>query len=125
MAVPRIVTAARPARTQAEYRAAVPRQRLVSRGALEMVWQPELEELERRREFARQMGGEANVQRQHSGGKLTVRERIDRLLDPDSFHEVGMLAGAARYENGRLAEIRPANFVMGFGRINGRRVVVG
>jgi acetyl-CoA carboxylase carboxyltransferase component len=71
------------------------------------------------------MGGPDNVERQRKAGRLTVRERIERLLDPDSFHETGALAGVPVYENGRLASIRPANFVMGTGRINGRRVVVG
>lgn len=91
-----------------------------------MVWQPELDELERRRQFALQMGGAANVERQHNGGKLTVRERIERLLDPGSFHEIGMLAGVAAYdEDGGLQEVRPANFVMGTGSVEGRRIVVG
>ncbi|HXU09071.1 MAG TPA: carboxyl transferase domain-containing protein, partial [Blastocatellia bacterium] len=57
-------------------------------------------------------------------GKLTVRERIDRLLDPGSFHEIGALAGQATYENGQLVSFIPSNFVMGTGRIEGRRVVV-
>lgn len=90
-----------------------------------MVWLPEIEELKRRIELAKQMGGPENVARQHAGGKLTVRERIERLLDPGSFREVGVLAGRATYENGQLVAFRPANFVMGQGRINGRRVVVG
>ncbi len=91
-----------------------------------MVWQPELDELARRRELAQGMGGADNIARQHNGGKLTVRERVDRLLDAGSFREVGMLAGGARYdEDGKLVEFRPANFVMGHGRINGRRVVIG
>lgn len=90
-----------------------------------MVWQAEIEELERRKELAYRMGGEANIARQHAGGKLTVRERIERLLDPGSFREVGVLTGMSTYEGTDLKEFRPANFVMGHGRINGRRVVVG
>ncbi len=90
-----------------------------------MSWEPEIDEIRRRLELARRMGGEANVERQHKGGKLTVRERIERLLDKESFHETGALAGVPVYEDGRLVGIRPANFVMGTGRINGRRVVVG
>lgn len=88
-------------------------------------WQPEIDELQRRLELARAMGGPDNVLRQHKAGRLTVRERVDRLLDPGSFHETGALAGAATYEGDRLVAIRPANFVMGTGRIAGRRVVVG
>jgi acetyl-CoA carboxylase carboxyltransferase component len=88
-------------------------------------WESEIEEIKRRVELARQMGGSANVARQHSSGKLTVRERIDRLVDPGSFHEIGALAGKATYEDGRVVSFVPSNYVMGTGRIEGRRVVVG
>lgn len=90
-----------------------------------MSWQPEVDEIKRRVELAKQMGGEANVARQHANGRLTVRERIERLLDPDSFHETGALAGRAAYINGELIEFLPANFVFGTGHLAGRRVVVG
>lgn len=91
-----------------------------------MSWKPEIEELQYRRELAKKMGGEANIKRQHDTGKLTVRERIDRLLDPGSFQEIGTLAGSPTYnKDGLLTGFRPANFVMGLGRINGRRIVVG
>lgn len=90
-----------------------------------MSWQPEVDEIKRREELAKQMGGEANVARQHANGRLTVRERIDKLLDPNSFHETGALAGRAAYLDGELIEFIPSNFVFGTGRINGRRVVVG
>src|SRR5205807_3339350 len=90
-----------------------------------MGWEPEVEELKRRLELARLMGGPENVARQHKAGRLTVRERLERLPDPGSFHETGALAGAATYAAGELRAIRPANFVMGTGRIDGRRVVVG
>ncbi len=71
------------------------------------------------------MGGEERVKRQHDAGRLTVRERVDLLLDPKSFHEIGALAGVPSYEGERLSAIRPSNFVMGSGRLDGRRVVVG
>ena len=91
-----------------------------------MSWQPEIDELRRRQALARRMGGPEKVKRQHDGGKLTVRERIDRLLDPGSFHEVGAVAGKAEYAaDGKLADLMPANFVCGRGRIDGRPVVVG
>ncbi len=90
-----------------------------------MSWQPEVDEIKRRGELAKQMGGEANVARQHDNGRLTVRERIDRLLDPGTFHETGALAGKAIYENGEMVSFTPSNFVFGSGRIDGRRVVVG
>jgi acetyl-CoA carboxylase carboxyltransferase component len=91
-----------------------------------VTWDPELDELRRREELAQRMGGEAKVQRQHDAGRLTVRERIDALLDDDSFHEVGAIAGTAEYdETGTLVDFTPANFVCGTGRIEGRKVVVG
>ncbi len=89
-----------------------------------MTWDPELDELRRRTELAAAMGGPEKVERQHAAGRLTVRERIDRILDPGSFHEVGGLTGRGPYEDGRLTDFRPANFVMGRGRIDGRAVVV-
>jgi acetyl-CoA carboxylase carboxyltransferase component len=89
-------------------------------------WQPEIDEIKRREEMARVMGGPDNVARQHKAGRLTVRERIDRLLDADSFHEIGALAGKATYDDaGELTSITPSNFVVGTGRIDGQRVVVG
>jgi acetyl-CoA carboxylase carboxyltransferase component len=89
-------------------------------------WQKEIEELERRRALAREMGGPEKVKRQKDGGKLTVRERIRRLLDADSFNEIGALSGKASYgPDGELAEFMAANFVFGRGRIEGRTVVVG
>jgi acetyl-CoA carboxylase carboxyltransferase component len=55
-----------------------------------------------------------------------VRERIERLLDPGTFHETGVLAGRAEYdESGKLTAFTPSNFVCGRGRIEGRPVVVG
>jgi len=91
-----------------------------------MVWQPELDELARRTELAQQMGGPEGIARQHDNGKYTVRERIEKLLDAGSFHETGVLAGRAEYdEQGNLSAFRPSNFVMGMGRIGGRPVVVG
>ncbi len=65
------------------------------------------------------------VVRQRSRGKLTCRERIDLLLDPGSFREVGSLAGFADYdEDGRVAGFTPANHVGGWGKIDGRTAVV-
>ena len=63
-----------------------------------MTWETELDELRRREAFAQQMGGEEKVKRQHDNQRLTVRERIDALLDPGSFHEIGSIAGKATYD---------------------------
>jgi acetyl-CoA carboxylase carboxyltransferase component len=91
-----------------------------------MSWKPELEEIERRSKLAQKMGGEERVARARAAGRLTVRERIERLLDPGSFHETGVLAGRAEYDSsGHLSNLTPSNFVCGTGRIEGRRVVVG
>ncbi|WP_066304526.1 acyl-CoA carboxylase subunit beta [Bacillus sp. FJAT-29814] len=91
-----------------------------------MTWEPEINELRRREKLAYQMGGEERVAKHKSQGKLTVRERISSLLDEDSFHELGAIAGKAKYNaDGQLVEFTPANFIVGTGRINGRKVVVG
>ena len=88
-------------------------------------WEPELEELRRREELAREMGGSERVERQRASGRLTVRERIERLFDEGTFHETGALAGRGTYdESGELVDFLPANVVIGQGRIDGRRAVV-
>jgi len=89
-----------------------------------MVWQPELEELKHRYHLAEQMGGKEGIERQHSRGKLTVRERIAALVDPGSFQEIGKLAGTASYEGDKLVAFTPTNKVMGLCTLNGRKVVI-
>ncbi len=89
-----------------------------------MVWQPEIEELERRRRLAERMGGEAGIREQRRRGKLTVRERIDLFADAGSFQEIGQLAGAATYEGNELVDLTPSNMVIGLARLNGRRAVL-
>jgi acetyl-CoA carboxylase carboxyltransferase component len=89
-----------------------------------MVWKPEVDELKRRRELAAQMGGKEGIERQRKRGKLTVRERIDKLSDPNSFQEIGGLAGSGTYEGAKLVEFKPSNMVIGTCAINGRKVVV-
>ncbi len=65
------------------------------------------------------------VVRQRDRGKLTCRERIDLLLDPGSFHEIGSIAGFASYDaDGQIADFTPASHVGGWGRIDGRTAVV-
>ena len=61
-------------------------------------WQPELEELSRREALAEEMGGDEKVSRQHGRGKLDVRQRIEKLVDAGSFHEIGKTAGSATYD---------------------------
>ncbi|MBM4421442.1 MAG: propionyl-CoA carboxylase [Chloroflexi bacterium] len=91
-----------------------------------MTWEPEVQEIERRRAIARALGGDAAVARQHARGVLTIRERIDRLLDPGSFTEIGVLsASVERDDDGRVTELTPSNALLGTGRIDGRDVVIG
>jgi acetyl-CoA carboxylase carboxyltransferase component len=91
-----------------------------------MSWQKEVDELRLREALAKKMGGEERIERQHSNGRLTVRERIDALTDKDSFHEIGALAGKASYnDKGILEEFTPSNFVLGTATLNGRKVVIG
>jgi acetyl-CoA carboxylase carboxyltransferase component len=90
-----------------------------------MTWKPELDDLARREAFAREMGGVEKVKRQRDQGRLTVRERIDKLVDPKSFHEIGAIAGIGEYdEHGELKQLTPANCVFGRGKVDGRTVVV-
>jgi len=66
-------------------------------------------------------GGERAVQRQREQGKLPVRERIDRLLDPGSpFLELSPLAAWDLYDNDAPA----AGIVTGIGRVSGREVLI-
>src|SRR5258708_3957442 len=90
-----------------------------------MGWRPELDELRERERQARALGGADKVKRQHDAGKLTIRERIDGLVDQGSFHEIGAIAGRAQYDaEGRLVELVPSNCVRGRAAIDGRPVVV-
>jgi acetyl-CoA carboxylase carboxyltransferase component len=90
-----------------------------------MTWQPELEELAKREAFAKRMGGPDKVKRQHDAGRLTIRERMEALIDQGSLHEIGTIAGKAVYdENNDLVDLTPSNSFLGRARINGRPVVV-
>src|SRR6202007_821999 len=90
-----------------------------------MIWKPELDELARREAFAREMGGVEKVKRQRDQGRLTVRERIDKLVDANTFHEIGAVSGTGEYgEDGELKHLTPANCVFGRGKVDGRTVVV-
>jgi acetyl-CoA carboxylase carboxyltransferase component len=90
-----------------------------------MTWKPELDDLERRRKLALELGGPEKVARHKNAGKLTVRERIAGLVDEGSFEEVGSIAGFPEYdENGNLVALTPANVVCGRARIDGRNVFV-
>ena len=80
-----------------------------------------MEELERRRSQARKMGGEARLSRQKERGKLDARARLDLLLDPKTFREIGLLATHL----GKLDSPTPADGVVcGTGFIESRPVCV-
>jgi acetyl-CoA carboxylase carboxyltransferase component len=90
-----------------------------------MSWEREIEELKERQRLAQQMGGPERVKRQHDGGKLTVRERIDQFLDPGSFHEVGSITGKSEYDaHGNITSFTSTYLVMGRGMVDGRPVIV-
>lgn len=90
-----------------------------------MSWEKDVAELRLREALAEAMGGEERVARQHALGKLDVRQRVDALVDPGSFHEIGKIAGEARYgADNSLESFRASNFVMGRARVGGRPVVV-
>jgi acetyl-CoA carboxylase carboxyltransferase component len=86
-----------------------------------MAWEQELSELKLKRDLGKRMGGPEGVQRQHSQGRLTVRERVDLLLDPGTFEELYTAHGESRYDDdGNLEAFRPGNVIAGYGRIDGR-----
>ena len=84
-----------------------------------------LAELERRRDQARAGGGTRRIEAQHSKGKLTARERIEVLLDPDTFEEFDMFVAHRATEFGMAEQKYPGDGVVtGWGTINGRMVYV-
>ncbi len=84
-----------------------------------------LEQLEDRRGTARLGGGQKRIDAQHSRGKLTARERVDLLLDEDSFEEFDMFV-THRCTDFGMEKQKPAGdgVVTGWGTINGRLVYV-
>jgi len=91
-----------------------------------MTWKAETDEIARRRKLALNQGGAEAIAKQHSQNRLTIRERIEKLIDPGSLEEVGPAAGTPHYDdNGVLTGLDPANFVLGFAKVEGRRIIVG
>jgi len=84
-----------------------------------------LQELEKRREQARLGGGQKRIDAQHAKGKLTARERVELLLDSDSFEELDMFVKHRCVEFGmEETQISGDGVVTGWGTINGRQVYV-
>ena len=91
-----------------------------------MSWKKEISQIKLREKLAKQQGGADAVNIQHSKGRLTLRERIDLLLDNDTFEEIGKVAGGAEYDDdGELSSLTPANFILGFGKIDNREIIIG
>lgn len=79
-------------------------------------WGPTLDDLERRRAASRGMGGQERLAKRHARGLMDARQRVDHLLDPGSFAEIGTLVGD---------DIASDGIVAGAGTIDGRPVMVG
>jgi acetyl-CoA carboxylase carboxyltransferase component len=91
-----------------------------------MPWEPAIDDMAYIRGLAQELGGPERVERQHSGGRYTVRERIDKMVDSGSFFEAGPLVGAVEYdEDGNLSEFTPGAYVMGLAEIDGRPIAIG
>ncbi len=87
-----------------------------------MVFEKMIDELKNRQAKALQQGGPEKIKRHHEQGKLTARERIDKLLDSGSFMEFGMLCTS---DMPGMQDKTPADsVVLGFGSIDGRKVAV-
>ena len=70
-------------------------------------------------------GGIQHIERQHGRGKLTARERIECLVDPGSFRELGSFVGATgRRIDGRVPYAPCDGAVIGTARVNGRPVMI-
>jgi propionyl-CoA carboxylase beta chain len=84
-----------------------------------------IERLDQKREAARLGGGQKRIDAQHAKGKLTARERIDLLLDENSFEEFDMFVEHRSSEFGmEKAKIPGDGVVTGWGTVNGRTVFV-
>ena len=78
-----------------------------------------------KREEAKQGGGQARIDKQHQQGKLSARERIEVLLDDNSFQEIGALVSHRSRDFGLDKQLFPGDGVVtGYGTIHGRLVYV-
>jgi acetyl-CoA carboxylase carboxyltransferase component len=79
-----------------------------------------------RREKVKQMGGAKAVDSQHKEGKLSARQRVEYFFDPGTFTELGMLVKHRTTAFGMdKREVAAEGVITGFGKVNGRYVVVG
>ena len=88
-----------------------------------MTLDPKIQELRQKREQAQLGGGQVRIDRQHAKGKLTARERIEKLLDPGTFREIDTFVAHRTVGFGiEEQRILGDSVVTGWGRINGRPV---
>jgi len=91
-----------------------------------MSWEKDVKEIKKREQLALRQGGNESVRIHHEKGRKTLRERLDIILDKNSFNEVGKISGSGSYDdNGELEDFTPANFLLGFGKINNRQIIIG
>ena len=84
-----------------------------------------IEDLKRRQEKIKLGGGVKRIEKQHASGKLTARERIDLLLDPGSFVEIGQFVRHRCTNFDMPSEEAPGEGVVtGYGTVDGRMVAV-
>lgn len=84
-----------------------------------------IRQVKEQREKLQKGGGEDRIKKQHEGGKLTARERVNRLVDPGSFQEIGLFA-QHRCTNFDMAgkELPADGVVTGAGKVDGRLIHV-
>ena len=82
-----------------------------------------LAELDRRRAAASRMGGPDKLRKREERGQLSAQQRLDALIDPDSFLEVGLLGASGVFESDVPSTPRDGKLT-GFGRVDGRDVGV-
>ncbi len=91
-----------------------------------MSWEKDVKEIKKREKLALNQGGEESIRIQHEKGRKTLRERLNIILDKDSFDEIGKISGSSKYnDNGDLEDFVPGNFLLGFGKINNRQIIIG
>ena len=83
-----------------------------------------LQDLQSRKDQAYNAGSPRSVERQHEKGKLLARERLAILLDPDSFHELDLLARHRAHSAGLEEHPYTDGVITGWGTIDGRKVFV-
>jgi len=91
-----------------------------------MSWEKDVKEIKKREKLSLLHGGKKAIEIHKRKGKKTLRERLNLILDKNSFDEIGKISGSVSYdEDGQRKDFTPANFLLGFGKINNRNVIIG